>query len=463
MLTRPLLIHKDHLKSYSALLALPEQVLPAQGQERPQIQRPSAIQSIRNAYSIQNGVAVIPVKSYLIAEDWFYASWFGATSIEQLSANIHNAAQDHSVQKIVLDINSPGGDSDGIPELADYIVKARLSKPIIAYAHNVCASGAYWLASACDTIIASRATFLGSIGALLEIKNSNDDTLCISSNVSPRKAPEAGDHSEAQEIVNYLGKLFVEFVAKNRLPARPPLTAKQIVVKTYGQGSVLDSQKALGVRMIDQIGQLPLDLSTLSDTRTKKLMSKNKTGTRSSADKTKTAFVIVDDENVELPENAEVMPLDEVTTDWIKENLPDIAQELIAEGAEGVAEQEQQEEDGNDAPINEDETSTANGSAQTVRHIQKIMAINVFNEKERDLQKKAVSQLWSEARYCMELTTLRAKHTSALMQNHSKDAGELATNVATCAVSESEYEQVKPLLGKAKSTFKTRLKTGGLT
>lgn len=43
---------------------------------------------------------------------------------------------------------------------------ARGKKPIIAYASGSCCSGAYWIVSACDKIMAADTAILGSIGVV---------------------------------------------------------------------------------------------------------------------------------------------------------------------------------------------------------------------------------------------------------------------------------------------------------
>ena len=54
-------------------------------------------------------------------------------------------------------------------------------------------------------------------------------------------------------------------------------------------------------------------------------------------DKMKAKLVVVDDENTDI----EGMDVEEITADWIRENLPAVAEELSGEGAD--AEQDRQE------------------------------------------------------------------------------------------------------------------------
>ena len=62
---------------------------------------------------------------------------------------------DPGVGSIVLDIDSPGGDVDGVDELASEIYAARKQKKITAVSNCLCASAAYYLVSQASEIVVS--------------------------------------------------------------------------------------------------------------------------------------------------------------------------------------------------------------------------------------------------------------------------------------------------------------------
>ena len=76
---------------------------------------------------------------------------------------IERAAKSPQIKAIVLDINSGGG----APVASESIVNAvkALNKTAVAVISDVGASGAYWIASACNLIVASKYSVVGSIGA----------------------------------------------------------------------------------------------------------------------------------------------------------------------------------------------------------------------------------------------------------------------------------------------------------
>ncbi len=90
-----------------------------------------------------------------------------ATSIgsDKYAAALREARLDAKVKAVVLRINSPGGSalaSDIIWREVALLRKA--GKPVIASMGDVAASGGYYLAMGCDSIIAQRTTITGSIG-----------------------------------------------------------------------------------------------------------------------------------------------------------------------------------------------------------------------------------------------------------------------------------------------------------
>jgi protease-4 len=77
---------------------------------------------------------------------------------------IRKARKDKNVKAIVLRINSPGGSAMASDVIWREVTLARKVKPVIASMSDVAASGGYYIAMACDTIVAHPNTITGSIG-----------------------------------------------------------------------------------------------------------------------------------------------------------------------------------------------------------------------------------------------------------------------------------------------------------
>lgn len=80
------------------------------------------------------------------------------------AAEIRKAREDDKVKAIVIRINSPGGSFVASDMMWREITLAREQKPVIASMSDYAASGGYYLAMGCDTIVAQPHTITGSIG-----------------------------------------------------------------------------------------------------------------------------------------------------------------------------------------------------------------------------------------------------------------------------------------------------------
>ena len=108
-------------------------------------------------------IVVIPVDGMitLYGESSLLSS---STSAEEIVAEIGAANEDASVKGIVLEINSPGGTVMGSKVIADALKK--VDKPVVAVITEYGTSGAYWVASQTDYIVADQLSIVGSIGVL---------------------------------------------------------------------------------------------------------------------------------------------------------------------------------------------------------------------------------------------------------------------------------------------------------
>ncbi|MBP0439916.1 S49 family peptidase [Tianweitania sediminis] len=128
---------------------------------------------LEGAYSaeVHDGVAVIPVNGPLMRHLSFWSWISGSGAYELLAKEISAAVANGNVRAVVLDIDSPGGEVTGCGELAELIFRMHGEKPIVAYATGLCASAAYWIAFACDEVIVSPTSQVGSIGCVASIRD----------------------------------------------------------------------------------------------------------------------------------------------------------------------------------------------------------------------------------------------------------------------------------------------------
>ncbi len=89
----------------------------------------------------------------------------------QFVKNLKKAVDNPKIKAIIIRIDSPGGSVLGSEIIWQEIQNAKKVKPVYASMSDVAASGGYYIAMACDTIIAHPATITGSIGVISAIPN----------------------------------------------------------------------------------------------------------------------------------------------------------------------------------------------------------------------------------------------------------------------------------------------------
>ena len=216
-------------------------------------------------------IAIIPVRGVLLR--YSHPFILAGTSYEQLTHALGTALDDPAVQGIILAIDSPGGEVNGCSELAQTIAQARGRKPIIAYAAGDAASGAYWLASACDKIIATDTSSLGSIGvvaaySLPESADDNATALTLVSSQSPYKQLDAKQDSHRQKLqhrVDQIAQVFINGVANYRG------ISTERVINDFGGGDIIIGQQAVDCGLADRIGTLESVIAEIIQPSTKSM------------------------------------------------------------------------------------------------------------------------------------------------------------------------------------------------
>ncbi|MGC9197590.1 MAG: signal peptide peptidase SppA [Acidobacteriaceae bacterium] len=92
---------------------------------------------------------------------------------ERVDKELEQYGNNSSVKAILLHIESPGGGAAASQEIYHEVMRVRTKKhkEVVASVESVGASGAYYIASACDKIYANPASVVGSIGVIMEWTN----------------------------------------------------------------------------------------------------------------------------------------------------------------------------------------------------------------------------------------------------------------------------------------------------
>ncbi len=190
-------------------------------------------------YAVIDGIAVIPVQGTLLKKESFMSAWSGATSYEQIQRQVASAIDDGGVRAILLDIDSPGGETTGCFELSDYIYSVRAIKPVYATANDIALSAAYAIASAASKVFVTRTGAVGSVGVYaLHVDQSGFDKELGAKYTyvfAGEKKVDGNPHEplaerakgDIQDEVDREYGIFTETVARNRKVAKKQIVATQ--------------------------------------------------------------------------------------------------------------------------------------------------------------------------------------------------------------------------------------------
>lgn len=177
---------------------------------------------------LENGVAYIPVFGSLVHRAMGMDALSGLTSYQALEAQITAAVESDQVRSILLDVDSPGGEVNGVFDLVDQIYEARREKPITALVNEVAYSAGYAIASAADQIIVPRTGGVGSIGVIathVDQSTMNEkEGLTVThvyagahkADLSPHSPLSDDALARLQAEVDKTYELFIETAARNR-------------------------------------------------------------------------------------------------------------------------------------------------------------------------------------------------------------------------------------------------------
>lgn len=114
----------------------------------------------------QSGIACIEVSGTLVQRQGGLRPFSGMTGYNAIRANFLRAVQDDAAKAIMLEIDSPGGDSAGLFDLTDAMFAARGTKPVWAVLNENACSAAYAIAATADRVTVPRTGYAGSIGVI---------------------------------------------------------------------------------------------------------------------------------------------------------------------------------------------------------------------------------------------------------------------------------------------------------
>lgn len=225
-------------------------------------------------YMQDGGVALIPVVGTLINRGAFVGDdGSGFVSYEGIDRQIRAALDDSAVHSLLLDIDSPGGEANGLFGLAETIRAARERKPVVAVVNDQAASAGYGIASAADEIVVSRTSETGSIGTVIvhvdrskEMEKRGRKVTLITRADSHKTDGNAFEPlsdavlGDLRQWVESYDSRFYETVAAGRMR----LTPQKIEAL---QARIFLGEEAVGIGLADRVGSFAETLSRLQQAR----------------------------------------------------------------------------------------------------------------------------------------------------------------------------------------------------
>ncbi len=183
-----------------------------------------------------------------------------AIGSEQFAKEIRNARESRSVKAIVLRINSPGGSLTASDIIWREIMLTKGVKPIIASMSDVAASGGYFIAMPCDTIVAQPNTITGSIGIFGMMFNFGEfmeNKLGITN-----ESVSTGDFSDIMTVTRSLNQFERDIIQKRVEAGYETFVTKAAQgrdmdveeLKKHAGGRVWSGTQAVERGLVDQLG-----------------------------------------------------------------------------------------------------------------------------------------------------------------------------------------------------------------
>ncbi|MCG2725864.1 MAG: signal peptide peptidase SppA [Elusimicrobia bacterium] len=179
----------------------------------------------------------------------------------RIAGRIKKMSENKNVKAILVDINSPGGTVGAVQDIYSAIIRAKkkTKKPFIARIGDVAASGGYYVAAACDKIVANPGSITGSIGVILSAGNYEGLMKKIgfkSETIKSGKFKDIGSPSRQmtkeerellQSMIDDSYEQFIEAISKGR---NMPLE----IIKPLADGRIYTGRQAHKIKLVDVLG-----------------------------------------------------------------------------------------------------------------------------------------------------------------------------------------------------------------
>ncbi len=200
--------------------------------------------------------------------------------LSQAFYRLQKASEDKTVKGVIIRLDTPGGEVTASDILYTEIkkFKEKTGVPVVALMMSVAASGGYYIASACDFIVAHPTSITGSIGVISIFPNVDELFAKLGVKIHVIKSgamKDAGSsfreltEKEKQIFQNIIDDFYQDFLEVVHGARQDYLSMEEL--KKIADGRVFTAKQALELKLIDETGYFEtaldkiLDLAKLKD------------------------------------------------------------------------------------------------------------------------------------------------------------------------------------------------------
>ena len=216
---------------------------------------------VSGSYFASDKIVVIDVIGVISSAE---GSFSEVASSRAICDQIKSAEEDPSVKAVVINLDTPGGEVTASDEIHHELLKIRAKpygKPVVAMMNSLAASGGYYVAVACDSIVANKLTLTGSIGVIIEGYNYSELFKKVGVEAEVYKSGPMKDMLNGarprtveervivQKLVDNTYEEFLTVVSEGRKIPMSQLRGSHLT-----DGRVLDGKQAKEAKLVDKLG-----------------------------------------------------------------------------------------------------------------------------------------------------------------------------------------------------------------
>lgn len=176
----------------------------------------------------------------------------GGCNLDVIRNHLSVAAIDPRVERVILDIDSPGGTINGIPECGEQIAALAQDKEVFAFTETMMCSGGYWLGSQATEIFCTGSARVGSIGVYSIFEDWSE---ALKEEGVKINAISAGEMKLAgayfKPMTDKERAMFQERTDKIYAQFKATVIAQRKIADEFMQGQIFDGEEAVRFGLVD--------------------------------------------------------------------------------------------------------------------------------------------------------------------------------------------------------------------